>query len=64
LLYIPHKIFWPSNLEERSAAHLELVGENRGAYSILVWKPAGKRPVEIPRLICENTITVDFQKFG
>jgi hypothetical protein len=33
----------------RYAGHVELMGENRGAYRVLVGKPKGKRPLGRPR---------------
>jgi hypothetical protein len=39
-------------------------GEGRGAYRVLVRKPAGKRPLGRPRRRWENNIKMDFQEVG
>ena len=33
----------------RWAGHVARMGEMRGEYRVLVWKPVGKRPLERPR---------------
>jgi hypothetical protein len=40
------------------------MGERRGAYRVLVWKPEGKRPLWRPRSRWENNIKMDFQEVG
>jgi len=40
------------------------MGERRGVCRILVWKPAGKRPLGRPRRRWENNIKMDFQVVG
>jgi hypothetical protein len=40
------------------------VGERRGAYRVLVWKPEGRRPLERPRRIWEDNIKMDFRDVG
>jgi len=40
------------------------MGENRGAYRVLVGKPEGKRPLGRPRLRWEGNIKVDLQELG
>ena len=41
-----------------------LMGESRGVYRILVWKPEGKRPLGRPRLRWEDNIKMDLQDLG
>ena len=40
------------------------MGESRGVYRILVWKPEGKRPLGRPRLRWEDNIKMDLQDLG
>jgi len=35
------------------------MGEGRGVYRVLVWKPGGKRPMGRPRRRRENNIMMD-----
>jgi len=39
--------------------HVAPMGERRGAYRVLVWKPEGKRPLGRPRLRQEDNIKMD-----
>jgi hypothetical protein len=39
-------------------------GEKRNAYSILVGKPGGKRPLGRPRCRWENNIKMDLREIG
>jgi hypothetical protein len=39
------------------------MGEERGVYRVLVEKPEGKRPLEIPRRRWEDNIKMDFRKW-
>jgi hypothetical protein len=39
-------------------------GEKRNAYRILVGKPEGKKPQEIPRRRCVDNIKVDLTEIG
>ena len=48
----------------RLAGHVPRVGESRGAYSVLVGKPEGKRPLGKPRCIWEDNIKMDLQEVG
>jgi hypothetical protein len=43
----------------RWAGHVARMGEDRGAYRVLVGKPEGKRPLGRPRLRWENNIKMD-----
>jgi hypothetical protein len=38
------------------------MGERRGAYRVLVGRPRGKRPLEIPRRRWEDNIKIDLQE--
>jgi hypothetical protein len=40
------------------------MGEVRGAYNILVWKPEGKRPLRRPRHRWEDNIKLDLREIG
>jgi hypothetical protein len=40
------------------------MGEKRNAYTVLVRKPEGKRPLEIPRRSWEDNIKVDLREIG
>ena len=40
------------------------MGERRGVYRKLVWKPEGKRPLEGPRRRWEDNIKMDLQEVG
>ena len=46
----------------RWAGHVARMGEDRGAYSVLVGKPEGKRPLGRPRRRWVNTIRMDLQE--
>jgi hypothetical protein len=40
------------------------MGERRGVYRLLVWKPEGKRPLGRPRRKLEDNIKMHLQKMG
>ena len=46
----------------RWVGHVARMGEDRGAYRVLVEKPEGKSPLGRPRRRCVNTIRVDLQE--
>jgi hypothetical protein len=48
----------------RWAGHVAWMGEGRGAYRVLVWKPEGKRPLGRPRCRWEDNIRMDLQEVG
>jgi hypothetical protein len=48
----------------RWMGHFARMQEGRGMYRILVGKPEGKRPLEIPRRRWEDNIMVDPQEVG
>ena len=50
----------------RWAGYVARVGERRGVYRVVVWKPEGKRPLGMPRRRWENNVKLDFQevRFG
>ena len=48
----------------RWAGHVAHMVEERGAYSVLVGKPEGKRPLGSPRPIWVDNIRMDHQEVG
>ena len=48
----------------RWAGHVARMGEERGAYTILVGKPEGKRPLGRPRRRWMDNIRMDLQEVG
>ena len=48
----------------RWAGHVARMGEERGAYRVLVGKPDGKRPLGRPRIRWVDNIRMDFQEVG
>ena len=48
----------------RWAGHVARMGEERGAYRVLVGKPEGKRPLGRPRLRWVDNIRRDLQEVG
>jgi hypothetical protein len=48
----------------RWAGHVARMGEVRGAYSILVGRPEGRRPLGRPRCRWEDNINMDLREIG
>jgi len=48
----------------RWAGHVARMGEERGVYRVLVWKPEGRRPLRRPRRRRMDNIRIDLQKVG
>ena len=48
----------------RWAGHVARMGEERGAYRVLVGKPEGKRPMGRPRRRWVDNIRMDLQEVG
>ena len=48
----------------RWAGHVARMGEERGAYSVLVGKPKGKRPLGRPKCRWVDNIRMDLQGVG
>ena len=48
----------------RWAGHVVHIGEEMGAYRVLVGKPEGKRPLERPRRRWVDNIRMDLQEVG
>jgi len=48
----------------RSAGHVARMGEERGAYRVLLGKPEGKRPLGRPRRRWVDNIRMDLQEVG
>ena len=46
------------------AGHVACMGERRGIYRVLVWKPEGKRPLGRSRHRWEDNIKMDLQEMG
>jgi hypothetical protein len=44
--------------------YVACVGERRSAHRVLVGKSEGKRPLDRPRVRCENNIKVYFREVG
>jgi hypothetical protein len=44
--------------------HAARIGEGRGVYRVLVWKPERKRPLGRPRRRWEDNIKVELQQVG
>jgi hypothetical protein len=49
---------------KRWAGHVARMGEDRGAYRILVGRPEGRRPLGRPRRKWEDNIKMDLQEVG
>ena len=47
----------------RWAGHVACMGEERGAYRVLVWKPEGKRPLGRPRRRWMDNIGMGHQRW-
>jgi hypothetical protein len=48
----------------RWAGHVARLGEGRGEYRVLVWKPEGKSSLGRPRRRWEDNTKMDFQEVG
>jgi hypothetical protein len=48
----------------RWAGHVARMGEGRGVYRVLVWRPEGKRPLGRPRRRWEDNIKMDLGEIG
>jgi hypothetical protein len=48
----------------RWAGHVARMGEEKGVYRVLVRKPEGRRPLEIPRRRWVDNIRTDLQEVG
>jgi len=48
----------------RWAGHMARMGEERGAYRILVGKPEGRRPLRRPRRRWVDNVRVELQEVG
>jgi len=48
----------------RWAGYVKLMGERRNVFKVLVWKPAGNRPLGRPRHRWEDDIKMDLQEMG
>jgi hypothetical protein len=48
----------------RKAGHVARMGEWKGIYSVLVWRPEGKRPLGRPRRMWDDNIKMDLKEIG
>jgi hypothetical protein len=48
----------------RWARHVVRMGEGRGVYRVLFWRPEGKRPLGRPRRRWEDNIKMDLRHIG
>ena len=48
----------------RWAGHVARMGEERGMYRVLVWKPEGRRPLGRPRRRWVDNIRTDLHEVG
>jgi hypothetical protein len=58
-LYSPNIFGVIKSRRMRWVVHATLMGEKRGVYRVLVWKPQGKSPLGIPRCTWEDNIKMD-----
>jgi hypothetical protein len=64
-LYSSLNIIWViKSRRMRWAGYVARMGEERGAYRILVRRPEGRRPFERPRRRWEDNIKLDLQEVG
>jgi hypothetical protein len=64
-LYSSPNIIWVIKLRRlRWAGHVARMGDERGAYRILVGRPKGRRPLGRPRRRWEDTIKIDIWEVG
>jgi hypothetical protein len=64
-LYSAQNIIWViKSRRMRWAGHVARMGEGRGAYRSLVWRPEGRRPLGRPRHRWEDNIKMDLQEVG
>jgi hypothetical protein len=48
----------------RRAGHVARIGEKRNAYTILMGKPEGKRPLQRPKHMWMDSIRMDLSEIG
>jgi hypothetical protein len=58
----PHIVRLIESRRLRWAGHVARMGERRGAYRDLVYKPEGRRPLGRPRCVWKNNIKMDFEE--
>jgi hypothetical protein len=63
-LYSPNIAWVVKSIRMRWAGHVARMGEGRGVYRVLVWKPEGRRPLERPRRRWEDNIRMDLREVG
>jgi hypothetical protein len=57
-------IYFIKSRRMRWVGHVELIGEGRSVYRVLVWRPEGKRPLGRPRRRWEDNIKLDVREIG
>ena len=60
----PHIVRVIKSRRMRWAGHVARMGEERGLYRVLVWKPEGRRPLGRPRRRWADNIRMDLQEVG
>jgi len=60
----PHIVRVTKSRRMRWAGHVARMGEERGAYRVLVGKPERKKPLGRPRRRCVYNIRMDLQEVG
>ena len=64
IIYPVHVVRVIKSRRMRWAGHVARMGEERGAYSVLVGKPEGKRPLGRPRRRWVDNIRKDLKEVG
>ena len=64
LYYSPNIVRVIKSRRMRWVGHVSCMGEERGAYRVLVGKPEGKRPLGRPRRRWLDNIRMDLQEVG
>jgi hypothetical protein len=63
-LYSPNIIWVIKSRRLRGAESVARMGERRGAYRVLMWKPEGRRPLGRPRRRYEDNIKSDIREMS
>jgi hypothetical protein len=64
LYYSPNFVRVIKSRRMRWTGHVACMGEGRGVYKVLVWRPEGKRPLGRPRSRWEGNIKMDLMETG
>jgi hypothetical protein len=60
----PNNVWVIKSRRLRWAGHVARMGEEKGMYRVLVWKPEGRRPMGRPRRIWVDNIRTDLEGVG